>query len=84
MSLCMVVAHVQQLEALLQERIRDLRGTAGCEKAAAGLENMLRFAHDHTDCLRRWGRYPHRNKVLGRESTPEEVAGMEDGTVPAW
>jgi uncharacterized protein (DUF924 family) len=76
--------HVQQLEALLQERIRQLQSTAGCEGAVTGLENMLKFAHDHTGCLRKWGRYPHRNKALGRESTPEEVAGMEDGTIPAW
>ena len=75
---------MQQLEALLQERIRELQSTAGCEGAITSLENMLKFAHDHTGCLRQWGRYPHRNKALGRESTPEEVAGMEDGTIPAW
>ncbi len=39
-----------------------------------GLENNLNFLHRHTDIIRRFGRYPHRNVVLGRTSTPEELA----------
>ena len=79
-----MVVFVQQLEARIKERIRDLQGIADCDESVAGLEKMLKFGRDHTDCLRRWGRYPHRNKILGRDSTPEEVKGMEDGTIPAW
>lgn len=30
------------------------------------------------------GRFPHRNAVLGRESTPEEVKGLEDKTIPRF
>ncbi|MCB1796170.1 MAG: DUF924 domain-containing protein [Candidatus Competibacteraceae bacterium] len=40
----------------------------------AGLEENLRFAHHHRDLIRRFGRFPHRNTILGRESSPEEVA----------
>ena len=40
----------------------------------------LRFALDqatrHRDVIRRFGRFPHRNKMLGRQSTPEEEAFM--------
>ena len=75
---------MQQLETLLEERVKELQSIEGCERAAKGLQNMQKFLHDHTDCLRRWGRYPHRNKVLGRENTPEEIAGMQDGTIPKW
>lgn len=39
----------------------------------AGLDKNLRFARHHRDLIRRFGRFPHRNAVLGRESTPEEV-----------
>jgi uncharacterized protein (DUF924 family) len=39
-----------------------------------GLEDNLRFEHLHRDIIVRFGRYPHRNGVLGRISTPEEVA----------
>lgn len=33
---------------------------------------QLRFAEQHRDIVRRFGRFPHRNALLGRESTPEE------------
>ncbi len=38
-----------------------------------GLEENLRYLQLHTDIIERFGRYPHRNAVLGRSSTPEEV-----------
>jgi uncharacterized protein (DUF924 family) len=39
-----------------------------------GLENNLDFEHKHKLIIDRFGRYPHRNTVLGRASTPEEIA----------
>ena len=39
----------------------------------AGLEGNLRFAEHHRGLVRRFGRFPHRNAILGRESTPEEL-----------
>ena len=39
-----------------------------------GMEENLRFEHRHRDILLRFGRYPHRNAILGRDSTPEERA----------
>jgi uncharacterized protein (DUF924 family) len=33
---------------------------------------QLRYAQQHADIIQRFGRYPHRNLVLGRASTPEE------------
>lgn len=38
-----------------------------------GLEYNLKFEIDHKRIIDRFGRYPHRNAVLGRESTPEEL-----------
>lgn len=38
-----------------------------------GLEDNLRFEHHHREIIERFGRYPHRNTILGRESTPEEL-----------
>ncbi|MBD2579505.1 DUF924 family protein [Oscillatoria sp. FACHB-1406] len=31
------------------------------------------FAHRHKAVIDRFGRFPHRNSILGRESTPEEI-----------
>lgn len=41
--------------------------------AAAGLDNNLRFAKHHREIVRRFGRFPHRNAILGRSSTSEEI-----------
>jgi len=41
---------------------------------AAGLSNNLKFARHHRDLIRRFGRFPHRNSILGRQSTREEIA----------
>lgn len=43
-----------------------------------GLENNLQFEVRHRDIVARFGRYPHRNVVLGRESTPEEIAFLAE------
>ncbi|MBD1546838.1 DUF924 family protein [Roseibium aggregatum] len=37
------------------------------------------YALIHLDVIRRFGRFPHRNAVLGRETTPEEQAFLDDG-----
>ncbi|GHB13383.1 DUF924 family protein [Salinicola rhizosphaerae] len=39
-----------------------------------GMEEQLRFEQRHRDIIERFGRYPHRNAILGRRSTPEESA----------
>ncbi|MBM3618544.1 MAG: DUF924 domain-containing protein [Alphaproteobacteria bacterium] len=39
-----------------------------------GNDNALDYEHKHKVIIDRFGRYPHRNKVLGRESTAEEEA----------
>lgn len=40
-------------------------------------DEYLRYARDHRDIVMRFGRFPHRNRVLGRPSTPEEIAFLE-------
>ena len=39
----------------------------------------LAHAEHHRDIVRRFGRFPHRNAILNRDSTPEEVAYLENG-----
>lgn len=43
-----------------------------------GLENNLDFEHRHFDIIKRFGRYPHRNAILGRISTPEEELFLKE------
>jgi uncharacterized protein (DUF924 family) len=49
-----------------QERCVDLFKSSGIEEA-------IKFAIEHRDIVARYGRFPHRNKALGRKSTPDEV-----------
>jgi uncharacterized protein (DUF924 family) len=46
---------------------------------ALGDEDNLKYAEIHAEIIRRFGRFPHRNPVLGRETTPEEMAFLESG-----
>lgn len=39
----------------------------------AGLVDNLRWAHHHRELIQRFGRFPHRNALLGRSSSPEEL-----------
>ena len=43
-----------------------------------GLEYNLEFELKHKVIIDRFGRYPHRNKILKRDSTPEELAFIQE------
>jgi len=38
-----------------------------------GMGDILQYATRHRDIIARFGRFPHRNRILGRVSTPDEV-----------
>jgi uncharacterized protein (DUF924 family) len=46
---------------------------------ASGDADALKWAELHADIIRRFGRFPHRNAVLGRATTPEEQAFLDGG-----
>ncbi|UDL90224.1 DUF924 family protein [Mesorhizobium sp. PAMC28654] len=46
---------------------------------AASAEGYLKYAIEHRDIIQRFGRFPHRNRMLGRETTPEEQAFLDEG-----
>ena len=41
--------------------------------------NTLKYAQIHLDIIERFGRFPHRNEVLGRETTSAEAAYLNEG-----
>ncbi|MFS0771443.1 DUF924 family protein [Sphingomonas sp. 1P08PE] len=45
---------------------------------ALGIEENAAFARDHRDVFRRFARFPGRNAALGRETTAEEQAWLEE------
>lgn len=48
---------------------------------ALGDPELLRFAKLHHDVIKRFGRFPHRNAILGRAPRPDEIAA---GDVVPW
>lgn len=63
---------VARFEALA-ERMKDAPGSVS--KLFA---NFADYAHQHRDIIARFGRFPHRNAILGRDSTEEEAAWLAD------
>ncbi len=61
------------------EHSEDLEDQERCIALFAALEDempdaeLVKWAQAHYDVIRRFGRFPHRNEVLGRETTPEEA-----------
>jgi len=45
----------------------------------AGLEDTLPHAIEHRDIIARFGRFPHRNRILGRETTANEQQFLDEG-----
>ena len=43
-----------------------------------GMEDNLRFELRHKEIIDRFGRYPHRNAILGRTSTAEELTFLSE------
>lgn len=58
-------------DAYMQERAVELFGVLAAEHP--GFDEMLDYAHRHRGVIARFGRFPHRNEILGRASTPEEI-----------
>ena len=66
--------HAESLE--LQQRSVSLYEQLSREAAAderALFDGFLDYARKHREVVARFGRFPHRNEILGRASTPDEV-----------
>ena len=46
---------------------------------AIGEPDSAKWAKHHADIIRKYGRFPHRNGILGRATTPEEQAFLDSG-----
>ena len=68
--LIMPFEHAEDIDA--QQRGVALFGTLG-------LHEMVYYAQMHLDIIARFGRFPHRNAVLGRTSTEAEIAFLKAG-----
>ena len=59
------------------ERLADQERSVALNEGEGG--EALRWARHHHDVVARFGRFPHRNAVLGRENTAEEKTFLDQG-----
>ncbi len=76
-----VDAEMQQFVYMPFMHSEELKHQERCVELfkAAGNTFNLGFAEDHADIVRRFGRFPHRNTILGRETTADEQAFLDGG-----
>jgi uncharacterized protein (DUF924 family) len=60
------------------EHLADQQRCVALFRTSGDGEN-LKYAEDHADIIRRFGRFPHRNRTLGRPTTAEEQAFLDAG-----
>jgi uncharacterized protein (DUF924 family) len=58
---------------LLADQLKSVDLTSAKARA------YLKYAVEHRDIIERFGRFPHRNRMLGRETTPDEQAFLDGG-----
>lgn len=72
---------MEHAEALMVQDESVLRFERLCDEVAEAdrpaFEHFLDFARRHRDVILRFDRFPHRNAILGRPSTPAETAFLE-------
>jgi uncharacterized protein (DUF924 family) len=80
----MPLQHAENL-SLQQESLSAYTRLAGEVPAEQRdlFDDISGFARSHHDVIARFGRFPHRNTILGRSTTPEESAWLH-GDTPGW
>jgi uncharacterized protein (DUF924 family) len=70
-------SEVMEDQDLSIERFAHLVTRVDSEQAET-FRGYLHYAWRHYEIIKRFGRYPHRNEILGRESTPKELNFLKE------
>lgn len=75
---------LQHAESLPMQELSVIMFTELCDSAPtpeikAELEGAVSYAKLHLEIMERFGRFPHRNEILGRQSTEEEIEYLNSG-----
>lgn len=66
------------------ELVKECREMENGNDIHEAMSMSYKYAVAHRDVIAKWGRFPHRNKILGRQNTADEAKGLEDGSIPAF
>jgi uncharacterized protein (DUF924 family) len=72
------IARGFDLPLMHAENLADQERCLALCRAADDAEGV-KYAEIHADIIRRFGRFPHRNRILGRMTTPQEQAFLDGG-----
>lgn len=72
--------HLERLDLLI--RVREEIAAEVPARLQPIYQSLVKQAHDVKQVIAAFGRHPHRNRVLGRPSTPAEEAYLEAGDFP--
>ncbi|KAA6418933.1 MAG: hypothetical protein FRX49_11159 [Trebouxia sp. A1-2] len=68
--------------------VKDMLHEVKSIQDSAELQNYLQLqlgaADAHVKVIQQWGRFPHRNALLGRTNTPEEEQAFAEGSIPSF
>ena len=64
----------------LDDQLESVRLTGALAAENHGYTEILEYAEQHLEIIRRFGRFPGRNRALGRQSTQEEMDFLKDQT----
>lgn len=68
----------------IQQMLDEAKSLNNADDLQNYLQAQLQSAEAHLKVVKQWGRFPHRNAILGRANTPEEAEGMADGKIPSF
>ena len=69
---------------LIGEMLDEAKSLDDADDLQNYLQAQLQYAEAHLKVVEQWGRFPHRNAILGRTDTPEEAKGMADAKIPSF
>jgi uncharacterized protein (DUF924 family) len=78
---CMPLQHSESrsIQARSIDVFEDLASSVDSGPLASVLETTADYAREHREIIERFGRFPHRNRTLGRPSTDEEREFLDSG-----
>ena len=77
--------HVQQCLDLINSTVEQCTSELGQEHPLTKMiKHTANFSQRHKDIIVKYGRFPHRNEILGRKTTEEEAVGLADGSIEGF
>jgi uncharacterized protein (DUF924 family) len=84
--LCVGIQHSERLadQEVGVNIIAPIIGHGAPEEIGAFFASLKGFPHEHYDVVKRFGRFPHRNELLGRECNADEIEWLQSDECPGW